>query len=94
MQRVCWNKALISSRKRRNGSLLLEKKQKEFLKDKISNLTCPITIIRGNDDKIIPVNHSKSLPKDINIKLINEAGHMPHIEKPNEINTIIQDTSI
>ena len=72
-----------------NGSLLLEKKQKEFLKDKISNLTCPITIIWGNDDKIIPVNHSKSLPKDINIKLINEAGHMPHIEKPNEINTII-----
>ena len=94
MQRVCWNKALISSRKRRNVSLLLEKKQKEFLKDKISNLTYPITIIRGNDDKIIPVNHSKNLPKDINIKLINEAGHMPHIEKPNEINTIIQDTSI
>ena len=77
-----------------NGSLLLEKKQKEFLKDKISNLTCPITIIWGNDDKIIPISHTKNLPKNINIKLINKVGHMPHIEKPNEINAIIQDTSM
>ncbi len=71
-------------------SLLSGNQQKYLLKDKIIDLTCPITIIWGNDDKIIPVKHCNNLPKNLNIKIINEAGHMAHIEKPNAINEIIK----
>ena len=71
-------------------SLLLNNQQKHLYKDKIHDLTCPITIIWGNNDQIIPINHSDNLPSNIKVKTINEAGHMAHIEKPNEINQIIQ----
>ena len=74
-------------------SLLLNLKQKNQFRDQIQSLSCPITIIWGNEDKIIPVNHSEKLPTNFNVQLIPEAGHMAHIEKPSEVNAIIQKNS-
>ena len=60
--------------------------------DEVDKLLIPTTIIWGKQDSIIPQNHSEKINVKINIKLINECGHMAHTEHPNEVNAIIKDT--
>ena len=43
----------------------------------------------GGDDSIIPVQHSEGLEDKIKIEIINECGHMAHIENSNKVNEII-----
>lgn len=72
-----------------NDCLYENNKQKTYLRDQLVNLNMKLTIIWGNNDKIIPVTHTKNLPKNIKCKIINESGHMPHIEKSKEINEVL-----
>ena len=72
-----------------NDCLYENNKQKTYLRDQLVNLNMNLTIIWGNNDKIIPVTHIKNLPENIKCKIINESGHMPHIEKSKEINEVL-----
>lgn len=48
-----------------------------FLED-LARVTCPVTIIHGTDDSIIPLEHGKDLKErlpDADLKIIQGAGH-------------------
>ena len=72
--------------------ILASGKQKINLKEKINKISIPVTVIWGKEDSIIPFDHSKNLNEKINIKIIDQCGHMGHTEHPNEVNVIIKDT--
>jgi len=61
---------------------------------KTSSIDIPCLIIVGAEDKLTPVKYSNFFHEKINInefKIIEEAGHMVMIEKPDEFNRVTID---
>ena len=71
------------------NEIIIEEKQKNNLRKQINSLEIPISIIWGKNDSIIPIDHSEGLENAIKIEIINECGHMAHIENSNKVNEVI-----
>ena len=56
----------------------------------ISELGLPVQIIWGRDDRIIPVDHAKALAARLRVHILDQAGHLPHMEKAGEVNRLIK----
>ena len=57
------------------------------LADRLDELTLPVLVITGDDDRIVPTEQSIRLGGDIPgaaLVVIENAGHLPHEEKPEE----------
>ena len=74
------------------NEILNGQEQKNNLINEINSLSIPISVIWGDEDKIIPSNHSRVLNDKINIILEKECGHMAHIEKAASVNEVITKT--
>jgi pyruvate dehydrogenase E2 component (dihydrolipoamide acetyltransferase) len=59
------------------------------LTGRLGELTVPVQIIWGRQDRIIPVRHSEGLPSKIHVHRLDDAGHMVHMEKAAEVNDLI-----
>ena len=46
-------------------------------------------MIWGTQDHIVPAQHSEGLPEAVQVHLFDDAGHMVHMEKAAEVNTLI-----
>jgi pyruvate dehydrogenase E2 component (dihydrolipoamide acetyltransferase) len=46
-------------------------------------------LIWGRDDKIIPVMHAEALASRLPVHILEEAGHLPHMEKSGAVNRLI-----
>jgi pyruvate dehydrogenase E2 component (dihydrolipoamide acetyltransferase) len=51
----------------------------------------PTQIIWGREDRIIPVAHGEALIGKLPVHIIEQAGHLPHMEKSGEVNRLIGD---
>jgi len=58
------------------------------LRDELSRLPLPVQIIWGASDKIIPSEHSAHLAPSVSVHLIENAGHMVHMEKAAQVNNL------
>ena len=67
-------------------------KQQGSLRDALSNLSIPVTIIWGKDDLIIPVSHTDGLPDSVRLEIIDQSGHVPQMENAALVNDIIRAT--
>jgi pimeloyl-ACP methyl ester carboxylesterase len=59
----------------------------------LANLKCPVTVLWGKQDNVIPVRAGESLAHDIpNSELViwASAGHLPHEDKPEEFHALVQ----
>jgi pimeloyl-ACP methyl ester carboxylesterase len=57
------------------------------LAERLKELTMPVLVITGDDDRIVPTEQSLQLAKDIpgaTLSVIKDSGHLPHEEKPAE----------
>ncbi|HEX6441701.1 MAG TPA: acetoin dehydrogenase dihydrolipoyllysine-residue acetyltransferase subunit [Stellaceae bacterium] len=63
--------------------------QREGIAEMAADLTMPVQIIWGRDDRIIPVGHAESLAGRLPVHILDEAGHLPHMEKAGEVNRLI-----
>jgi pyruvate dehydrogenase E2 component (dihydrolipoamide acetyltransferase) len=52
-------------------------------------LAMPVQIIWGRDDRILPVAHAEKLAGRVPVHILDEAGHLPHMEKSGEVNRLI-----
>lgn len=60
----------------------------------LTKITCPTLLLWGRHDKIIPVPYARAMAKilpDAELLVIEECGHLPHIEEPLITNTTIKD---
>ena len=60
------------------------------LTGRLGALTVPVQVIWGRQDRIIPVRHSEGLPNTIRVHVLDDAGHMVHMEKAAEVNELIK----
>ena len=56
----------------------------------IAELPLPVQIIWGRDDRIIPVAHAEALAVRLPVHIIEQAGHLPHMEQAGEVNRLIK----
>jgi pyruvate dehydrogenase E2 component (dihydrolipoamide acetyltransferase) len=54
-----------------------------------ANLRVPVQLIWGKDDRIIPLAHAEALKKKLPVHILDDAGHLPHMEKSGEVNRLI-----
>lgn len=64
-------------------------KQSLDLGERVSALSLPVQIIWGREDRIIPPSHGEALAPRLPVHIIEQAGHLPHMEKASEVNRLI-----
>jgi pyruvate dehydrogenase E2 component (dihydrolipoamide acetyltransferase) len=63
--------------------------QRLGVRDRLGEIRVPIQVIWSEADQILPVAHADGLPPSIKVTRLTGSGHIPHIEKPADINTLI-----
>ena len=51
----------------------------------------PVTVIWGNADRIIPAVQAESVAGAVH-RVLDNTGHMPHMERPAEVQAAIEET--
>src|SRR5229473_1617670 len=54
-----------------------------------ANSPVPVQLIWGRDDRIIPLAHAEALAGKLPVHIIDDSGHLPHMEKSGEVNRLI-----
>ena len=60
----------------------------------LPQINCPVIIIHGADDQLIPIHEAESMTlqiPDSRLIAIPEAGHLPNLEQPEKYNHAIRD---
>jgi pyruvate dehydrogenase E2 component (dihydrolipoamide acetyltransferase) len=55
----------------------------------IAALELPVQVIWGREDRIVPVSHAEALPPRFPVHILEQAGHLPHMEKSGEVSRLI-----
>jgi len=61
------------------------------LRELLDDLALPIQVIWGQADRIVPASQAEGLPASVTVRILEGAGHMPHMEKAAEVNRLILD---
>ena len=64
-------------------------RQRIDLGNAVADLQMPVQIIWGREDRIIPLAHATGLTPRLSVHIIEQAGHLPHMEKAAEVNRLI-----
>jgi len=63
------------------------------LRNSLVSLTCPITVIQGDKDTLVPVEVSQYMKKikpDLRVNIIERAGHVPFLSHQSQVIDIIK----
>ncbi len=63
-------------------------------RERLSDIRCPVLVITGSDDRLIPPVNSELLAKRIpgaKLHIVEGAGHLFFIEKPDEVSQILKE---
>lgn len=52
------------------------------LRDALARATCPVRVIWGREDRVIPAAHAAALPGHVALHLLPGIGHVPQMESP------------
>jgi pyruvate dehydrogenase E2 component (dihydrolipoamide acetyltransferase) len=65
-------------------------RQHAGLGDAVAALKLPVQIIWGREDRIIPVAHAEALASRLAVHILEQTGHLPHMERAGEVNRLIK----
>ena len=74
------------------GGLFPDGRQQPFEQGDLDRIEAPISIIWGRQDRILPATQADDLSKSIEVHLLENVGHMPHMEAASEVNRIIEES--
>ena len=66
-------------------------RQADALRDSLGKLKAPVQVIVGAKDRVIPAAHAQGLPGSVKLHVLENAGHMPHMEAASEVNRLIEE---
>jgi pyruvate dehydrogenase E2 component (dihydrolipoamide acetyltransferase) len=55
----------------------------------LATLAMPVQLVWGREDRIIPAAHAEALSGKLPVHVLDNAGHLPHMEKTVEVNRLI-----
>jgi pyruvate dehydrogenase E2 component (dihydrolipoyllysine-residue acetyltransferase) len=64
-------------------------RQRAGLGEAVAGLKISVQIIWGREDRIIPVAHAEALAARLPVHIIEQSGHLPHMEKAGEVNRLL-----
>ena len=70
-------------------SFLTDGRQSVVLRDQLDQLSAPLLVIWGAQDRIVPASHAQGLPGSSTVKLFDHCGHMVQMEAAGEVNRAI-----
>jgi len=56
--------------------------QQVWIVERLSRLPCPVTIVFGRDDPVVPVTHALAPPPNRAVRILPGVRHMPHLRAP------------
>lgn len=59
--------------------------------DDLDRLLCPVRVVYGRQDRILPVSATRALPGNVALHLWNDCGHMPQFENRKDALHIIEE---
>jgi pyruvate dehydrogenase E2 component (dihydrolipoamide acetyltransferase) len=59
------------------------------LRDSLSGLSQPVTVIWGSEDNIIPASHANGLPDTVKVEVLPGYGHLVQLEAAAEVNVLL-----
>ncbi|HET6218607.1 MAG TPA: acetoin dehydrogenase dihydrolipoyllysine-residue acetyltransferase subunit [Acidobacteriaceae bacterium] len=65
-------------------------RQSLILREQISQLSMPVLVLWGSEDRILPASHALNLPQHVRTEILQGQGHMVHMEAASKVNTVIQ----
>ncbi|KAK1283242.1 hypothetical protein QJS10_CPB21g01779 [Acorus calamus] len=74
-------------------AMLTESGSKPPLKDRLSQISCPVLIITGDNDRLVPSWNARRLSSAIpgsTLEVIENCGHLPHEERVEEFISTIE----
>ncbi len=66
-------------------------RQAAVLRDRLGELSMPMQVIWGSEDRILPASHAEGLPANVKTQIISGSGHMVQMEAAAEVNRAIAD---
>lgn len=60
------------------------------LRDVLARMEMPCQVIWGAEDRILPPRHAAGFPASLPSHVLQDAGHMVHMEKAAEVNALIE----
>ncbi|KAG6513474.1 hypothetical protein ZIOFF_023804 [Zingiber officinale] len=73
--------------------LTVSSSKKPPLSERLAHISCPVLIITGDSDRVVPAWNAKRLSLSIpgsSFEVIEECGHLPHEEKAEEFLMIVE----
>lgn len=64
--------------------------QRLSLSDQVGGFAFPVQIIRGAEDQVIAGFDRSALPDNVKVTEIAHSGHIPHMEKANDVNSLLR----
>lgn len=64
------------------------------LRDRLPAIALPVLVVWGAADKMIPVEHGKAYAdgiKGARLRMISKAGHLPQLETPDELLSVVRE---
>lgn len=59
------------------------------IKGRLGEIGVPVQVIWGAEDRILPAHQAEAVPANVAVHVLPGVGHMPHLEKPAEVNRLI-----
>ena len=69
--------------------LIVDGRQEMILKDRLNEISAPVMVIWGDQDRIVPVAHAEGIADSVRVEIIRGAGHMVQMEAASEVNRLI-----
>jgi pyruvate dehydrogenase E2 component (dihydrolipoamide acetyltransferase) len=65
-------------------------RQVVVLREQISQLSMPVLVVWGAEDRILPGSHALNLPQHVRTEVLPGQGHMVHMEAASKVNAVIR----
>ena len=65
-------------------------RQSVNLIDALGTIAAPMQLIWGRSDRIVPIAHAETLASRVPLHVLEDTGHLPHMEKAGEVNRLLR----
>jgi pyruvate dehydrogenase E2 component (dihydrolipoamide acetyltransferase) len=69
-------------------------RQRLDLRPAIGRLDMPVHVIWGQEDRILPPAHAEGLPPTVRVTLLEACGHLPQVERADEVVRLLRERAI
>ena len=86
--------AVLPAQRRLAAALFPDGTQAFTVRADLARLACPVRVVVGTADRIVPARHSEALPGLVALHRLAGVGHLPQIEAREAVQAILAQTAV